>query len=278
MDLFSMVDPIGWTHSIVLQAAAIEVKPSAEVELLKSQLEFLKADHARLAADFAERMKQLTTQSASVGDDFKTYLNYVSGLILFATGIFGFIGWNSLEQAKSSIKTMVDRQLSGTVAETVDREIQMVRRSIDREGVVSTVFVDYLLLDSSAEPSECDLLRFRGFKNLQFCNQIDDLRVRLVDIVILDLENWKPNGVSLGSFNPNDRNQQDLASKPVNDVLAALPNRPNRPIIIVYVRGRLTVLDNINPPSRVVPANGPVTLLGHAAEAAYFVSANTRIS
>jgi hypothetical protein len=38
--------------------AELKVSNSAEVELLKSQLEFLKADHARLASDFVERMKQ----------------------------------------------------------------------------------------------------------------------------------------------------------------------------------------------------------------------------
>ena len=195
MDLFSMVDPIGWTHSIVLQAATIEVKPSAEVELLKSQLEFLKADHARLAADFAERMKQLTTQSASVGDDFKTYLNYVSGLILFATGIFGFIGWNSLEQAKSSIKTMVDRQLSGTVAETVDREIQMVRRSILREQVVSNTTIDYFLKDGVEPAEELRLLRSRGFSKIRFCREVGKLRCDTADVVVVDLEHWLPEAI-----------------------------------------------------------------------------------
>lgn len=271
MDLFSMGDPIAWTHSIVLQASTIEVKPSAEVELLKSQLEFLKADHARLAADFSERMKQLTAQSASVGDDFKAYLNYVSGLIAFTTGVLVFVGWNSLKEAKASVKATVDRQLSQIVAETVEREIRTVRRSLDREGVISTVLVDYLLLESSVEPSECNLLRFRGFQNLKFCRQIDDLRKRSVDIVILDLENWKPNGISLGSFKAQNQAQQDQGAKPVRDTLNFLPNRP---IIIVYVRGTLTILNELQPPGRVIPSNSPVTLLGNAAEAAYVISAS----
>jgi hypothetical protein len=170
---------------------------SPEVELLKSQLEFLKADHARLAADFAERMKQLTAQSNSVGDDFKTYLNYVFGLIVFVTGFAGWFGWQSLEQAKKTIQTSIDQKLSLALADTIDRRMQMVRRSLDRESVVSTVLVDYLLLDNLTAPAEYNLLGFRGFQNLKFCSQIEDLRKRHVDIVILDLENWQPNGVPL---------------------------------------------------------------------------------
>ena len=271
MDWFSLVDPIGWMHPIVLQTPTPKVNVSPDVELLKNQLEFLKADHARLAADFSERMKQLTAQSASVGDDFKTYLNYVFGLILAATGLAAWFGWQSLEQAKASIKTTIDRQLAQAVADTIDYKVQMIRRSLDREGVISTVLVDYLLLESSTQPKEYDLLRFRGFQNLKFCNNIDDLRKRSVDIVILDLENWKPNGVSLGSFMPQNQVQQDKGSKPVRDVFDALPNHP---IVIVYVRGTLKILNDLQPPGRVVPANSPVTLLGNAAEAAYVISAN----
>ena len=271
MDWFSLMDPIAWMHPIVLQTPTPKVNASPDVELLKSQLEFLKADHARLAADFSERMKQLTAQSTSVGDDFKTYLNYIFGLIAAATGFATWLGWQSLEQAKASIKTTIDRQLSQAVADTIDYKVQMIRRSLDREGVISTVLVDYLLLGSLAEPKECDLLRFRGFQNLKFCNGIDDLRRKSVDIVILDLENWKPNGVSLGSFMPQNQEQQDKGSKPVQDVLATMPKRS---IMIVYVRGTLRILNDLQPPGRVIPANSPVTLLGNAAEAAYVTSAN----
>jgi hypothetical protein len=270
----------------LLQAPTSEAKvaPSSQAEMLEMmtrQLKFLEADHARLAADFAERMKQLTAQSNSVSDDFKTYLNYVFGLIAFATGLAGWFGLQSLEQAKKTIQTSIDQRLSLVLADTIDREMQVltdtidrrmqiVRRSLDRESVVSTVLVDYLLLDNLTAPAEYNLLGFRGFQNLKFCSQIEDLRKRHVDIVILDLENWQPNGVPLGSFNPQDQVQQDQGAKPVQDVLAVLTQRV---IVIVYVRGTLKILNDLQPPGRVIPANSPVTLLGNAAEAAYVTSA-----
>ena len=269
MDLFSMVDPIGWTHSIVLQAAAIEVKPSAEVELLKSQLEFLKADHARLAADFAERMKQLTTQSASVGDDFKTYLNYVSGLILFATGIFGFIGWNSLEQAKSSIKTMVDRQLSGTVAETVDREIQMVRRSILREQVVSNTTIDYFLKDGVEPAEELRLLRSRGFSKIRFCREVGKLRRDTADVVVVDLEHWLPDGNGrLADLTDKEERTKMMMS----ELFLAVPNET---IFVVYVNGFIKYLNDL-PKNRVVMSNSQISLIGNMVDAAYVAANHTK--
>jgi hypothetical protein len=275
MDWLPHID-LNTLHHFLMQAPIPEPKSagSAEVELLKSQLEFLKADHARLAADFAKRVEQLTAQSNSVSDDFKTYLNYVLGLIAAATGLAGWFGFQSLEQAKKTIQTSIDQRLSLALADMIDRKMQMVKRTLDRESVVSTVLVDYLLLDDSTPPKEYDLLGFRGFQNLKFCAQIEDLRKHNVDIVIIDLENWKPRGLPLGSFDSRNLDQQQQGAKPVEDVLALLANRT---IVVVYVRGVLNILNNLQPPGRVIPANSPVTLLGNVAEAAYVASAITAL-
>jgi len=269
MDLFSMGDPIAWTHSIVLQAPTIEVQPSAEVELFKSQLEFLKADHARLAADFSERMKQLTAQNTSVGDDFKTYLNYVSGLIVFATGILGFIGWSSLEQAKASIKTMVDRQLSGTVAETVDREIQLVRRSLLREQVVSNTPIDYFLQNGVEPAEELRLLRSRGFSKIRFCSEIGKLRRDTADVIVVDLEHWRSDG-NVRFVDLPDR--EEKAKAVMADLFLAVSDET---IFVVYVNGIIRCLNDL-PKSRTVMSNSQITLIGNMVDAAYVAASRTR--
>lgn len=269
MDLFTLIDPIAWTHAIVLQASTIEVKPSAEVELFKSQLEFLKADHARLAADFSERMKQLTAQNTSVGDDFKTYLNYVSGLIVFATGILGFIGWSSLEQTKASIKTMVDRQLSGTVAETVDREIQLVRRSLLREQVVSNTPIDYFLQNGVEPAEELRLLRSRGFSKIRFCSDIGKLRRDTADVIVVDLEHWQPDGNVRFVDLPD---KEEKAKAIMADLFLAVSDET---IFVVYVNGIIRCLNDL-PKNRTVMSNSQITLIGNMVDAAYVAANCTR--
>lgn len=271
MMILSRIVELHWSGVEFLgQVQGTNIKPPADVELLKAQLEFLKADHARLAADFSERMKQLTTQSASVSDDFKTYLGYVTALLVFSGSLLAGLGLQSLEEAKKKIQTMINQQFSDAIASEISREVQTIRRSIARENVVSTVLIDYLLIGENTAPKEFDLLRYRGFQNLKFCTNIDDLRYKKVGIVVLDIENWLPNGVALGSFDPNDDIQQEKGAKPVRDVLDLLHKES---ILVVYVRGTLKILNTLKP-GRAIPANSPITLLGHASDAAYVASAN----
>ena len=266
MDWFSLMDPIAWMHPIVLQAPTPEVKVSPDVELLKSQLEFLKADHARLAADFVERMKQLTAQSESVGKDVETYLNRMSSLTALATalatGFIVFFGWQTGKEVKASVKSIVDRQLAQAVAETVDREIQMVRRSIVREQIIDKTPVDYFLQDGVEPSEEIRLLRTRGFNSPRFCKSLAELRRDTGDLVVVDFEHWKPDGQARLM---EMAGKEDRAKAAIDELLRILP--PNV-ILLVYVNGFINCLNDF-PKSRVVMSNSEVTLIGNLVDAAY---------
>ena len=269
MDWFSLVDPIGWMHPIVLQTPTPEVKVSPDVELLKSQLEFLKADHARLAADFVERMKQLTAQSDSVGKDVETYLSRMFALTAFATTLAtGFVVWFGLQtkkDAKASVKEMVDRQLAQVVAETVDREIQMVRRSIGREQIIDKTPIDYFLQNGVEPSEEIRLLKTRGFNSPRFCRNLAELRRNTGDVVVVDFEHWRPEGqarlVEMAD-------KEDRAKSAIVELLAILPSGT---ILLVYVNGFIKCLNDF-PKSRVVMTNSEVALIGNLVDAAYVVS------
>jgi hypothetical protein len=266
MNWFSLVDPIAWMHPIVLQTPTPEVKASPDVELLKSQLEFLKADHARLASDFVERMKQLTAQSESVGKDVETYLSRMFALTAFATtlatGFVGWFGWQTRKDAKASVKAIVDRQLAQVVAETVDREIQLVRRSISREQIIDKTPVDYFLQDGVEPSEEIRLLRTRGFNNPRFCKNLTELRRNTGDLVVVDFEHWRPDGQAR-LVEMTDK--EDRAKAAIEELIRTLPSGT---ILLVYVNGFIKCLNDF-PKSQVVMSNSEVALIGNLVDAAY---------
>jgi hypothetical protein len=253
-----------------------KVSSSAEVELLKSQLEFLKADHARLAADFAERMKQLAAQSESVDKDVEKYLSRVFALTAFATtigaGFVGFFGWTTWKDAKASVKAIVDRQLSQVVSETVDREIQLVRRSNTREQVITKTSVDYFLEDGTEPTREIELIRTRGFSQLRFCSNLGALRRDTGDLVVVDLEHWRPEAGTRLVDLPKEKKEK-LTKDFVDRLLDALPTHT---ILVVYVNDRIDRLNDFSK-SRVIMVGSEVSLIGNLADAAYVISASARL-
>jgi hypothetical protein len=255
-----------------------KVSSSAEVELLKGQLEFLKADHARLAADFAERMKQLAAQSDSVDKDVEKYLSRVFALTALATtlgaGFVGFFGWTTWKDAKASVKTIVDRQLSLVVAETVDREIQLVRRSITREQVITKTLVDYFLEHGTEQTREIELIRTRGFGQVRFCHELGALRGDTGGLVVVDLEHWKPEGGTRLVDLPKD--QKERLTKDFVDRLLVPGTLPIDTILVIYVNDRINCL-NTFPNNRVIMTGSEVSLIGNLADAAYVIAASSRL-
>jgi hypothetical protein len=258
-------------HHFLLQAPAAEPKGAGtvEVELLKSQLEFLKADHGRLASEFAERMKQLTAQSESVDKEVEKYLARVFALTALATtlgaGLVGFFGWTTWKDIKATVKTIVERQLSLVVAETVDREIQLVRRSITREQVITKTSVDYFLKAGVEPAREIELIRARGFGQIRFCAQLGALRRDTADLVVVDLEHWKPDAVKHLAEDPN---KEELAKNLVTELLGAVPRDT---ILVIYINGRINCLNQF-PNNRVIMTGSEVSLIGNLADAAYIAA------
>jgi hypothetical protein len=282
MDWFSHIDLTALPH-FLLQTPTPEAKiaPSNQAEMLEMmarQLKFLEADHARLAADFAERMKQLTAQTDSVDKDVDKYLSRVFALTTLATalgtGFVGFLGWSTWKEVKASIEAIVARQVSQAVAKTVDREIQLVRRSITREQVITKTLVDYFL-ENGTEPSrEIELIRTRGFGQVRFCHEFGTLRRDTGDLVVVDLEHWQPEAGTRLVDLPKDR-KEDL-TKGLVDRLLVPGTLPSDTILVVYVNDRIDCLNNFSK-SRVIMVGSEVSLIGNLADAAYVISASARL-
>jgi hypothetical protein len=117
-------------------------QPSAEAALLKQQLDFMKAENARLGADFAEKLKFIADDNKNLSDRFSqfvTTMQFVLGLfgVIAAVGAY-FLG-KSLEESKKLIKQQVELQIADQIRQEVNAKIEVVKRSLQREAVIGNI-------------------------------------------------------------------------------------------------------------------------------------------
>nr|RNJ64970.1 MAG: hypothetical protein EDM05_33690 [Leptolyngbya sp. IPPAS B-1204] len=223
---------------------------SPEVELLKSQLEFLKDSNTRL------------------GESFTRFVGAMQfTLVVFGAlgGLLAYVVGKNLDDAKKVASQMIHQEMEGQVAALLQTEIENVKRTLRRERVIGATLVDYYLQDASTEPSEFKLLQTRGFQNVRFHIEEGSLRRSLGDIVVLDLENWEnAAGEAFSQLSEDMREQQ--AKRQVDTLLSILPTST---VLVVYVRSTVKYLFEVSKDRYVLPANNPVTLIGNTADAAY---------
>jgi hypothetical protein len=246
-----------WISSIELQTFFLAktplVSPSsslgAEVELLKSQLDFIKWMNTAFLGFFA-----------------------ILGSLL--TWFFN----KNLEDAKRLAKEIVRQELTNHLTPLVQAEAENVMRTLRTEQVIGDTVVDYYLPVDSDEPLECKLLKGRNFRDVRFWRNKKPNK-RLGSVLVFDFVTSKI--LDLPGFSEEDRAKQAAAVKErdriINEKISEIVDlKLGRPVLVIYTRpgsGRIPAIDEIttNFPEikYYTAANTPVALMGAVVDAAY---------
>ncbi|MGB3492286.1 MAG: hypothetical protein WBA57_06135 [Elainellaceae cyanobacterium] len=288
VDYFSNIDlPTLWASVLAQNPTSSTPSPSsaADLELLKSQLEFLKQSQSQ----FIDAMKIIFTvlgiAGAAVayffGKSFKDFQDAarrdVKDFQEFSRGEMEA----AIQRVRQEAEAQIPRLVETEVGDLIRNEVATVKRTLRREQVIGATVVDYFLPDGTDEPKEVELLRARKFKRVHFCGDIQSIqnfqRIRRspTDVVILDLVNHvTAEGQAFITFQGQDR--EDIAQPLIDHLLDVLS--PST-VIIVYVGFPPLKAVNTAPSDRyVIAANNPITLVGNAADGAYVVVGDRQLT
>lgn len=271
MDWLSFFDLSQFSHSVIAQTPAPSPTPrSSDLELLRSQIEFLKTSNAQLSDSFTKFLESMKFAL--------TFLSVLGGIAVLIVGFL--VGQNVLEARKNirearenfreetqittqRIQQEFEYQLATQVREMVVREVNNVRRVLDRERIIGSTVVDYYLPSSGTEPIEAKLLRERGFQEVQFWDQ-GTLRTlpnsQFADVVVLDLIN-----APVFSSQTTKPQKETIIADYINDLKPLLASYS---VLIFYVKGQFDAI-NDSGLKYYLPANGAVALIGAVSNSAY---------
>ena len=279
MDWRSLHDVLEFQSVWFIQTPTPSPSPpplSADVEVLKSQLEFLRQSQSQ----FIDAMKIIFTVLGIAGalvnyffgKSFKDFQDSarqdVKEFQKFSRGEVE----TAIQRVRQEAEAQIPRLVETEVGDIVRYEVSVVKRALQREQVISTTIIDYFLPNGADEPKEVELLRARQFKQVNFCCDVQSLensqRMRRSPsaVVVLDLQNWKlPSGQAF--INLPEVDSETQAKMQIDELLEVIPASA---VLVVYIRKQVKYLYNIND-RYVIAANNPITLVGNAADGAYVV-------
>ncbi|KAM3098711.1 hypothetical protein ACKFKF_16700 [Phormidesmis sp. 146-12] len=244
----------------------------ASVELLRQQIEFLTRENARQTAEFTEKLKLITDENKTLSESFKNFISTMQfALVGFAalsagiTGAIAYIFKTNLDDAKQVAKDGINQRVDAYMSDLLDSKLEVVRRTLQKEEVISSTLVDYCLLSKTAVPTELELLNGRGFQSVRLRQEETQLRRSSAQVVVLDLENWV-NGQGLRFPTLPEGAREQTAKQQVDVLLDILPIEV---VLVVYVRSTVKYLFSVPKDRYVSPANNPITLVGMVTDAAY---------
>ncbi|MGF1537409.1 MAG: hypothetical protein ACFB4J_13140 [Elainellaceae cyanobacterium] len=264
--------PIDWgSHLGNLHGLSIAQFTQEDIDLLTSQLEVLKESNAQLGRTFSYFISAVTVIS--------TILAIAAGFAVY------FLGKNVQEFRQTAQQTVeaavqrtqqeaqqrIDRevaQATRTIRQDLDRqltalvktEVENVERTLQKERIVSETLVTYYCPELLQPPKEYALLEdSQRFQDVTFCQSLLEVRQSPGHVVVLDVINWKAAQV----MDERDR----LVEEQLTGLLG-LDSWTASTVLVVYVAGRLSCLNQVGN-SYVLPANNPVTLVGHVVNGAY---------
>lgn len=268
MDWPSLFDFSHLPHFLAQAATPSAAKSPDQLDLLRQQLEFLKAENARLNADFIEKLKLVTEENKALSESFKNFVGTMQFVLVvfgFLGGILAYIFGNNLNDAKKVAREAMTQQVETKISHLVQEQVDIVTRTLRRERVLSTILVDYYLPEATTAPTEFDLLQARGFQSVRFRTSEAELRQSFGDVVVLDLLNYQSaNQIAFPALPEADR---EAITKHQVELLQSL--FPRSAAIVVYVRPPVKYLNTIPAQVYLSPANNPITLVGMVADAAY---------
>ncbi|BAZ69334.1 hypothetical protein NIES4106_41050 [Fischerella sp. NIES-4106] len=249
-------------------------KPSpsggADVELLKSQIQFLQDANTRLNNSFGSFVGAINLSFV------------VFGIILGVVAAISVYLFNqSLKEARQLIRSEVEQRLQLSVSEVVGQQVGNLKQILDREKVLGGISVDYLLpqgqpMLADDYPEEYQLLAQRGFKTTRMLDASKRIKVS-GDVVVLDLVNYKLIADTEKNSLPETEIAQ-LREKRVAEQLKKIVNvLPNKAVLVVYIRPgkqRINAIDELSPKVKYyASANTPVNLMGTVVDSAYVADA-----
>ncbi|MBW4644555.1 MAG: hypothetical protein KME23_16470 [Goleter apudmare HA4340-LM2] len=240
--------------------------PAADVELLKSQIQFLQDANTQLNNSFGSFVSAINLSFVVLGVLFG---------VIAAISIYFFN--QSLKDAKLLIREEVERRLKSVVDETVGQEVSNLKQVLDREKIVGEITIDYFIPSPQAilpddYPEEYEFLAARGFKETRLLSA--SKRVKFSgDVVILDLVNYALIDDS-EKINKSEAENAQLLEIRVAETLNKIVNRVNsKSILVVYIRPgkqRINAIDELSKSVKYyASANTPVSLMGVVVDSAY---------
>lgn len=279
MDWRSLPDLIEIHNFLLVQAPSPVPSPSstgADVELLQSQLEFLKQSYSQ----FVDTVKIIFTilgiagviVAYFFGKSFKDFQDAARKDVRDFQEIARRDVQESVQRVRQEAEAQIPRLVEAEVTRIVAAEITNLERTLRREQVIGLTLVDYYLPNGTNQPSELKLLKARNFRQVRFRTELQSIVRSPGDVVILDLKNWvMPSGQNFSEL-PKEE-QQAPGKQLLQDLLDVLPESV---VVVVYIRGQLSYLNEISD-RYVIAANNPVTLVGNVADGAYVVAGDRTI-
>ncbi|WP_373994208.1 element excision factor XisH family protein [Fischerella thermalis] len=228
-----------------------------DIELLKSQLEFLKATNGQLGESF---------------NRFVAAMQFTLVVFAFLGGVLAYAVGKNLDDAKKIASQLINREIENKITDLVQSEVESVKRSLQRERVIGSTVVDYYLpSDDTTEPDDCKLLRTRGFAKVRFCHQKRKPKKPVGDIFVLDLINSKllegQDFVGLSREDADNKREEKIR----NQIDLALNLLDKTTVLVIYIDGFSKEVKTLA--TRVdyyyVAANTSITLIGIVADSAY---------
>jgi hypothetical protein len=253
-------------------------KPSptsgTDVELLKTQIQFLQDANTRLNNSFGSFVSAINLSFV------------VFGLIFAIVGAISIYLFNqSLKEARQMVRGEVERKLQASVSEVVGQQVDKLKQILDREEVLGNISVDYVLPQNQAlavddYPEEYQLLAERGFKATRILDASKRIKIS-GNVVVLDLVNYKlisdSEKGSLKEAEIPDLIETRVSDK-INKIVAVLPNKA---VLIVYIRPgkqRINAIDELSQKVKYyASANTPVNLMGTVVDSAYVADAWNKV-
>lgn len=243
---------IAQTPTPTASPLATPAKNLNDIELLKSQLEFLKATNGQLGESF---------------NRFVGAMQFTLVVFAFLGGFLAYVFGKNLDDAKKVASQTIKQEIDNHIAGLVKQEVRNVKRTLLRERVISSTIVDYYLPSSDRETNEYKLLKAREFQDVQFWNKTRLPQRFSGDVCVLDLENSTDSTGQKFSELPPDK-REETAKLIIDEFLQILPQTAT---LVIYVAPpALKAINNTALQGRYyAPANTAITLVGMVADAAY---------
>ncbi|MEM7553508.1 MAG: hypothetical protein AAF378_05310 [Cyanobacteria bacterium P01_A01_bin.84] len=244
-------------------------KPSAtpvtDIELLKSQIQFLQDTNTRLNNSFGSFVNAINLSFV------------VLGIIFAVVGAVSIYFFNqSLKEARQMVRNEVERKLQASVSTVVGQQVDKLKQILDREEILGNISVDYIVpqdevLTVDDYPEEYLLLAERGFKDTRILDTSKRIRVS-GNVVVLDLVNYQ----LISDVEKNSQGVdiplliQTKAADKINKIVKLVPSKA---VLIVYIRPgkqRINAIDELSEKVKYyASANTPVNLMGTVVDSAY---------